>query len=134
MSTRRETVYWHGCPDASCEMESHGCARIELWIESPIDRETIGYMYDEAIHCPRCAEARFDAATLSESREIGHLVPGDQWWDATAPGCQALSCGTCAVVIDESHDDQACGCSAGEFRGIVPLAINEDGPPLKLTA
>lgn len=115
-------------------MDSHGCVRVEVWVESPIGRDTIGYIYDEAIHCPDCAEARFDAETLSESREIGHLVPGDEWWDAATPGCQELLCGTCSAVVDESHDDQACGCTAAEFRGVRLLEIGEDEPPLKLSA
>ena len=134
MSTRRETVYWHGCRDDNCDMDSHGCVRVEIWVESPIGRTIIGYLYDGAIHCPDCAEARFDAEKLAEGREIGHLLPGDEWWDTTTPGCQVLSCGSCSGAIDESHDDQACGCTAGEFRGIRPLEIGDDGLPLKLSA
>lgn len=135
MSTRRETVYWHGCRDDNCDMDSHGCVRVEVWVESPIDRGPIGYIYDEGVHCRTCAQARFDEEALSASREIGHMDAGDEWWDATMPGCQELSCDSCAAVIDESHDDQACGCTVGEFRGPRPLQIDEhDGLPLRLSA
>ena len=114
MSTRRETVYWHGCCEEGCDMDSHGCVRVEVWVESPIDRGPIGYIYDEAVHSPQCARARFDE---------------------TMPGCQELSGDSCSEVIDESHDGQACGCTAGELRGIRPLPIDEhDGLPLRLSA
>jgi hypothetical protein len=68
-------------------MDSYGCVRVEVWLESPIDRGPIGYIYHEAIHCPQCALARFDQAVLDESREIGHLSSGDEWWDATTHRC-----------------------------------------------
>ena len=135
MSTRRETVYWHGCRDEGCDMDSHDCVRVEVWVESPIDRGPIGYIYDEAVHCPQCARARFDEAVLDQSREIGRLESGDEWWDATTPGCQELTCDSCSAVVDESHDDQACGCKVGDFRDIRPLRIDEhDGLPLRLSA
>ena len=82
MSTRHETVYWHGCRDEDCDMDSYGCVRVEVWLESPIDRGPIGYIYHEAIHCPQCALARFDQAVLAAARhfldrgEDGGVVDG----------------------------------------------------------
>ena len=118
MSVRRETVYWHGCADGECESDSHGCSRVEIWWETLGPQETIAYVYDESIHCLACAEARFGrdeqgliSGTDTQGNAPVDLAPWDEWWDTTAPSCQFLHCGSCEVVIDESHDELTCECS-----------------------
>ncbi|MEE8421261.1 MAG: hypothetical protein V3S31_00625 [Dehalococcoidia bacterium] len=127
MSIRQETVYWHGCADDSCASDSHGCARVEIWIEGSGDGG-LGYIYDGGIHCPACAEQRQETA---ERPLAGLLVAGDEWWDTTMPGCQRLECSTCSKLIDESHDGRACGCTedapmiaGGELASEAPLALS----------
>ncbi|HJM89829.1 MAG TPA: hypothetical protein QF624_09430 [Dehalococcoidia bacterium] len=110
MSSRRETVYWHGCTDQTCESGSHGCSRVEIWIDTVVDGGAIAYIYDERIHCLACSRAKYPGPDGPDEGSDGRLVPGDEWWDSTAPGCQSLNCGTCGAVIDESHDAQSCVC------------------------
>ncbi len=119
MSVRRETVYWHGCADEGCDSDSHGCTRVEIWWESLGRQDTIAYIYEESIHCIECTERRFgrdDAGNVTGAGGQGHpageLAPWDEWWDATSPTCQFLMCGTCETLIDESHDDGTCQCTA----------------------
>jgi hypothetical protein len=122
MSIRRETVYWHGCADGACDSDSHGCARVELWVQGSGGGQ-LGHIYEGGIHCAACAERWQETADAPLS---GLLFSGDEWWDTTMPGCQRLECSTCSALLDESHDEQSCGCANGA------LVMIGDGPPMPL--